>query len=205
MYAAKCLAAASLLAATMLAGCSREPESKPVASTAPVEKAVAVWPAFVDSFIEARFKADPYFAVQAGRHEFDGKMPDWSRAAFDSDSASRFADGGEPVILVRPDTTTADVAGFATAAGIVTAVGGRTAHAALVARQMGKPCIVGCTALSVEPAAHAAQLAGTAIGEGDWLSIDGEAGAIYLGRGDVVTERPEAELAEVERWRAAAA
>jgi pyruvate, orthophosphate dikinase len=64
---------------------------------------------------------------------------------------------------------------------------------------MGKPCIVGCTALSVEPAARAAQLAGTAIGEGDWLSIDG------LGRGDVVTERPEAELAEVERWRAAAA
>ena len=124
------------------------------------------------------------------------------RAAFDSDSASRFADGGEPVILVRPDTTTADVAGFATAAGIVTAVGGRTAHAALVARQMGKPCIVGCTALSVEPAARAAQLAGTAIGEGDWLSIDGEAGAIYLGRGDVVTERPEAELAEVERWAA---
>ena len=124
------------------------------------------------------------------------------RAAFDSDSASRFADGGEPVILVRPDTTTADVAGFATAAGIVTAVGGRTAHAALVARQMGKPSIVGCTALSVEPAARAAQLAGTAIGEGDWLSIDGEAGAIYLGRGDVVTERPEAELAEVEGWGA---
>ena len=81
MHVAKCLAAASLLAAMMLAGCSREPESKPAASTAPVEKTVAGWPGFVDSFIEARFKADPYFAVQAGRHEFDGKMPDWSRAA----------------------------------------------------------------------------------------------------------------------------
>jgi pyruvate, orthophosphate dikinase len=127
------------------------------------------------------------------------------RAAFDSDSASRFAADGEPVILVRPDTTTADVAGFATAAGIVTAVGGRTAHAALVARQMGKPCIVGCTALSVAPAARTAQLAGTAICEGDWLSIDGEAGTIYLGRGEILTERPEAELAEIERWRAVAA
>jgi pyruvate,orthophosphate dikinase len=127
------------------------------------------------------------------------------RAAFDSESAARFAAGGDPVILMRPDTTTADVAGFAAAAGIVTAVGGRTAHAALVARQMGKPCIVGCTALSVEPASRSAQLAGTAIGEGDWLSIDGEIGAIYLGRGDVVTEQPEAELAEVERWRAVAA
>jgi len=127
------------------------------------------------------------------------------RAAFDSDSASRFAVDGEPVILVRPETTTADVAGFATAAGIVTAVGGRTAHAALVARQMGKPCIVGCTALSVEAAARTAQLAGTTICEGDWLSIDGEAGAIYLGRGEILTERPEAELAEIERWRAVAA
>ncbi len=87
MHVAKCLAAASLLAAMMLAGCSREPESKPAASTAPVEKTVAGWPGFVDSFIEARFKADPYFAVQAGRHDFDGKMPDWSRAAIDSDVA----------------------------------------------------------------------------------------------------------------------
>jgi pyruvate, orthophosphate dikinase len=127
------------------------------------------------------------------------------RAALDSDRASRFAVDGEPVILVRPDTTTADVAGFATAAGIVTAVGGPTAHAALVARQMGKPCIVGCTALSIDPAAHTAQLAGTTINEGDWLSIGDEAGAIYLGRGDVLAERPEAELAEVERWRAVAA
>jgi pyruvate, orthophosphate dikinase len=66
------------------------------------------------------------------------------RAAFDSDTASSFADAAQAVILVRPDTTAADVAGFASAAGIVTAVGGRTAHAALVARQMGKPCIVGC-------------------------------------------------------------
>jgi len=127
------------------------------------------------------------------------------RAAFDSDTASSFADAAQPVILVRPDTTTADVAGFASAAGIVTAVGGRTAHAALVARQMGKPCIVGCTSLSVEPAGRVARLGATTISEGNWLSIDGDAGAIYLGRGEVVSERPDAELAEVERWRAVAA
>ena len=115
------------------------------------------------------------------------------------------AAGGEPVILVRPDTTTADVGGFAAAAGIVTAIGGRTAHAALVARQMGKPCIVGCAGLSIDVAGHCAQLGSAAIKEGDWLSIDGETGSIYPGRGDVVIERPEAELAEVERWRRAAA
>jgi pyruvate, orthophosphate dikinase len=126
------------------------------------------------------------------------------RAAFDPEGAARVA-GAEPVILVRPDTTTADVGGFAIAAGIVTAIGGRTAHAALVARQMGKPCIVGCSELSIDVAGRRARLAGVAIKEGDWLSIDGEAGAIYLGRGEVIAERPEAELAEIERWRKAAA
>ncbi len=123
------------------------------------------------------------------------------RAAFDAESASRLAASGDPVIFVRPDTTTTDVGGFAIAAGIVTAVGGRTAHAALVARQMGKPCIVGCSALLIDGSSSRARLAGVAIEEGDWLSIDGEAGTIYLGRGDVVVERPEAELTQIERWR----
>jgi pyruvate,orthophosphate dikinase len=124
-------------------------------------------------------------------------------AAFDPDSAERLAAGGHPVILVRPDTSTADVKGFAAAAGIVTAVGGRTAHAALVARQMGKPCVVGCGALKVDVAGHSARLDGHALKEGDWLSIDGEAGAIYLGRCQVAEERPDAALAEIARWREA--
>lgn len=123
------------------------------------------------------------------------------RAAFDSGSAQRLAANGDPVVLVRPDTSTADVAGFAVSAGIVTAVGGRTAHAALVARQMGKPCIVGCAALTVDVEGHSAQLANAAIKEGDWLSIDGEEGTIYRGQCNVAVERPEAELAEIKRWR----
>ncbi len=108
------------------------------------------------------------------------------RAAFDQESAARLAASGDLIILVRPDTTTTDVGGFAVAAGIVTAVGGRTAHAALVARQLGKPCIVGCAELSVDAAGHCARLAGVAVQEGDWLSIDGEAGTIHPGRGDVI-------------------
>ena len=124
------------------------------------------------------------------------------RAAFESASAERLAAGGEPVILVRPDTSTADVAGFAASAGIVTAIGGRTAHAALVARQMGKPCIVGCVGLVVDAASHSARITDAVIKEGDWLSIDGESGAIYLGRCDIIVDRPEADLAEIERWRA---
>lgn len=122
------------------------------------------------------------------------------RVAFDSGSAQRLADRGDNVILVRPDTSTADVAGFAVAAGIVTAVGGRTAHAALVARQMGKACIVGCANLSVDVANRSARLGEAAIKAGDWLSVDAESGAIYLGQIDAIEERPDAEIAEVERW-----
>ena len=123
------------------------------------------------------------------------------RAAFDSDAAMRFAADGDPVILLRPDTSTADVAGFAAASGIVTSVGARTSHAALVARQMGKPCVVGCSDVAIDAVAGRAQLGQTPIAEGDWLTIEGEAGAVYLGRLEAVETRPEAELAEVAGWR----
>ena len=123
------------------------------------------------------------------------------RAVFDPASAARLANDGQPIILVRPDTSTADVAGFAVSSGIVTAVGGRTAHAALVARQMDKPCIVGCAELAVDVDARCARLPQAVLNEGDWLSIDAGAGALYLGRAGIVCDRPEAELAQVERWR----
>lgn len=123
------------------------------------------------------------------------------RAAFDPASPARLAGNGDPIILIRPDTSTADVAGFAVSSGIVTAVGGRTAHAALVARQMDKPCIVGCAELAVDAEARYARLRDVALNEGDWLSIDGGAGTLYLGRGTVVSDRPEIELAEIECWR----
>ncbi|ACB96656.1 PEP/pyruvate-binding domain-containing protein [Beijerinckia indica] len=123
------------------------------------------------------------------------------RAAFDSTSAQRLAKAGDPVILLRPEISTADVAGFAASAGIVTAVGGRTAHAALVARQLGKPCLVGCAGLNVDVAGHTARLHDLPIKEGDWLSIDGGAGTIFSGRGKLLIDRPEAELSEIARWK----
>ncbi len=126
------------------------------------------------------------------------------RAAFDTAAAQRLAASGDPVILVRPTVTTEDVAGFAAASGVLTAIGGRTAHAALVARQMAKPCVVGCDGLRIDASARRAQIAAAAVEEGDWISIDGDAGGVYLGRGRIVEERPEAELAELARWRAEA-
>ncbi|MBC8027043.1 MAG: DUF885 family protein, partial [Steroidobacteraceae bacterium] len=84
---------AILVSTLLFAACSREPAAPPPEpkAAAPAGKS---WPEFVDAFIEARMTADPYFAVQAGRHEFDGKMPDWSRAAIEADIAQtrRFLD-----------------------------------------------------------------------------------------------------------------
>jgi pyruvate,orthophosphate dikinase len=123
--------------------------------------------------------------------------------AFDSEMAVRLAEQGCSVILVRHDISTDDIAGFAAAAGILTAVGGRTAHAAVVARQLGKACLVGCASLTQDGDGQA-RLGDQRLKAGDWLSLDGGSGEVFLGRRDIIEERPEAEIAEVERWRAAA-
>ena len=83
-------------------------------------------------------------------------------------------------------------------------VGGRTAHAAVVARQLGKVCLVGCRALEIDERARQITLAGRAFKEGDWLSMDGESGEIFPGALEIVAERPEAELAALESLRAEA-
>lgn len=84
----------------------------------------------------------------------------------------------------------------------MTSVGARTAHAALVARQMGKPCIVGCSEMAVDVAAARALLGATAISAGDWITIAGDTGKLYLGRLETMVTQPETELAEVASWRA---
>ncbi len=122
------------------------------------------------------------------------------RIALDSQRAMDLAQSGEPVILVRPDTSTEDLGGFEAAAGILTAVGGRTAHAAVVARQLGKVCLVGCRDLVIDEAAGEARIGEVRLHGGDWLSLDGDSGEVTLGRRAIVSEPPP-ELAEIERWR----
>lgn len=122
--------------------------------------------------------------------------------ALDAETARRRAAAGKSVILVREDTSTDDVAGIAAAAGILTARGGRTAHAAVVARQMGKVCLVGCSELAIDPAKRSCALGGKLLREGQTLSLDGGAGNVYLGTVDVVRTKPERELAAVASWRA---
>jgi pyruvate, orthophosphate dikinase len=126
------------------------------------------------------------------------------RVCFTTERAKETVARGEPAILVRPDTSTEDVAGFAVADGILTAVGGRTAHAAVVARQMGKVCLVGCRSLVVDERQGSAALNGNTIREGDWIALDGASGEISLGRRAIVAEETP-EMAIVRRWTKASA
>jgi pyruvate, orthophosphate dikinase len=106
-----------------------------------------------------------------------------------------------PVILVRPDISPDDIAGLASAAGIVTAHGGRTSHAAVVARQLGKACVVGCRALRVDVERRCCSFGDQTLREGAALTVDSDSGRIYAGRLAVVVERPVEALATIKGWR----
>lgn len=122
--------------------------------------------------------------------------------AFDSARAQAAAAAGRPAILVRDEIATDDVAGLAAAAGVLTAHGGRTSHAAVVARQLGKVCLVGCTTLSIDTRQRRCRIGGRELREGEELSLDGDAGRVYAGQLPVERERPAAALERVARWRA---
>ena len=101
--------------------------------------------------------------------------------AFDADTAERWAKEGKAVIMVRPETRPDDVHGMLAAQGIVTSRGGRTSHAALVARQFGKPAVVGVEALEIDLIDREARVGDFTIREGTEISIDGLLGEVYLG------------------------
>ncbi len=92
------------------------------------------------------------------------------------------ADGGGPVLLVREETSPEDIAGMHAAAGILTTRGGATSHAAVVARGMGKTCIVGAGEITVDVGRHEVRARNLSAKEGDWISIDGTTGEVVLGK-----------------------
>ena len=126
------------------------------------------------------------------------------RAVFDADTAVEWVDKGEKVILVRIETSPDDFHGMAVAQGIITARGGATSHAAVVARQIGKPCVAGSSDLMIDYAGKQAHcnVTKTEFKEGDWVSLDGSTGALYLGQLPTVDARFEdqPELQKVLGW-----
>ena len=119
-------------------------------------------------------------------------------AVFDPARALERAGGGEAVILLREEVATGDIAALEAAAGLVAARGARTAHAAVVARQLGKACIVGCTGLEIDAGGRSGRLGERRLVEGEPLTIDAGSGRIYAGRLPVVRRRPDALLARLE-------
>jgi pyruvate,orthophosphate dikinase len=123
-------------------------------------------------------------------------------AVFDPTRISQIAACGAPMILFRDFAETADYQALRQVAGLVTAQGARTSHAAVVARQLGKICIVGCRDLQIDASGRGGRIGGHALQEGDLLSIDGGGASIYRGALPVRKERPESLVAMVDSWRA---
>jgi pyruvate,orthophosphate dikinase len=109
------------------------------------------------------------------------------RVVFNAPDAEAWKKRGELVILTRIETSPEDIKGMDAAEGILTARGGMTSHAALVARQMGKVCVAGCSSLEIDYATHTMTVKGKKIREGDWISLDGTTGEVIEGK---VATRP---------------
>ncbi len=120
--------------------------------------------------------------------------------ALDSAAVKRLSLAGAPAIFVRRETVTTDIEGMALAAGILTASGGRTSHAAVVARQLGKVCLVACPGLEINLDRRQCTIGGAVLNEGDSVSLDGNTGAVHLGRLTPLLERPERALAAIATW-----
>jgi pyruvate,orthophosphate dikinase len=104
------------------------------------------------------------------------------RVVFNAPDAEEWKKKGEKVILVRIETSPEDIKGMDASEGILTARGGMTSHAALVARQMGKVCVAGCSELNIDYGTHSMVVKGKTIKEGDWISLDGTTGEVIQGK-----------------------
>ncbi len=113
------------------------------------------------------------------------------RAVFTADEAEAWAKKGETVILIRDETSPEDVHGMRVAKAILTAKGGMTSHAALVARGWGKCCIVGCGALNINVSKKTLTVNNKTIKEGEWISLNGTKGVVYEGKIGVLPADPE--------------
>ncbi|HOP17514.1 MAG TPA: PEP-utilizing enzyme, partial [Gammaproteobacteria bacterium] len=122
-------------------------------------------------------------------------------AVFDADRAElQGKDLARPVILVREETKPEDIHGFFASQGILTSRGGKTSHAAVVARGMGKPCVAGAEGIQVDVQRREAHVGGHVIREGDMITIDGSSGNVYLGQVPMVEPEFSDELKELLQW-----
>jgi pyruvate,orthophosphate dikinase len=152
------------------------------------EAVLRVSPEQVDFFMHPQFDHQPKQDAKAGGALLATGLNVSPGAAvgmiaFDADLAESWAkNDNKSVIMVRPETKPDDVHGMLAAQGILTSRGGRTSHAALVARQFGKPAVVGVSALEIDLADRLLRVGEKVVKEGEWISIDGTSGEVFLGK-----------------------
>jgi len=121
-------------------------------------------------------------------------------AVFDPARAMALQQRGTPTVLVREGAETGDIEALAKAVALVTSQGARTSHAAVVARQLGKPCVVGCRGLVIDPTGRSATIGDSEIAEGEMLSVDGDSAAVYRGALDVIRSQPTELIERIHSW-----
>ena len=122
------------------------------------------------------------------------------QAVFDADTAEEWGRDGRAVILVRVETNPNDVHGMIEAKGILTSTGGTASHAALVARGMGRPCIVGASEISVDVKNRRFSVDGTTVSQGEEITLDGTTGNVYLGKVPTIEPRPSGNFQTLLGW-----
>jgi pyruvate,orthophosphate dikinase len=160
-------------------------------------------PAHVDQLLRDQFDPSAKSSatrITAGLNASPGAAV--GKAVFNADRAFEMAQQGEKVILVRIETSPDDFHGMAAAQGVLTARGGATSHAAVVARQIGKPCVAGCASLVIDYGTKSARVDGLGFSEGEWISLDGTTGEVFIGALPTTAARFEdqAELQKVLEW-----
>ena len=164
-------------------------------------------PAHVEQLLLPRFTVAEKQAAVAAGHLLAMGIPASPGAAvgvavFDADRAEALAHEGQRVILVRPETSPEDVHGMIPAQGVLTARGGKTSHAAVVARGMGKPAVVGAESLNIDLEARTLSVGGRTLREGEVISLDGGTGEVISGELPTIEPRfsEEHELIQVLSW-----
>jgi pyruvate,orthophosphate dikinase len=163
------------------------------------EAVMRIDPDQLDQLLHPQFDSTAAFDVVAkGLNASPGAAV--GEVVFTADAAVKAAEEGRKVILVRWETTPDDLHGMVAAQGILTSHGGKTSHAAVVARGMGKPCVCGADALRIDAEHKVAHAGGVDIHEGDVISIDGTTGNVALGAVALVSPKPSGEFSTILGW-----
>ncbi|MCF0105108.1 MAG: pyruvate, phosphate dikinase, partial [Eggerthellaceae bacterium] len=166
------------------------------------EEAVCrVEPTQLDQLLHPQFNADAkYDVIATGLNASPGAAV--GEAVFSADDAVHAAENGISTVLVRWETTPDDLSGMIAAEGILTSHGGKTSHAAVIARGMGAPCVCGVESLQIDASAKQAKFTGTdkVIHEGDMISIDGTTGIVVLGKVELVQPKLTGDLDTLLEW-----